>query len=256
MQTATLPSVGTNPHTVAITFQGANIIVTYDGAQMISVTDNNFDFATPYKSGGISVDMFNDTNAFTLTVDNVSVSGASAMLREHRQQTVTATAFGGSSALNVTAPGVLGNDSGGNSARDGFAGDGVTHGTLNLNANGSFSYSPANGFVGTDSFTYSATDGNTASTGIVTITVTPPVTVRFSDDFTSSTDPGPLAPWVAQDGTWSVTGRKTDHAQRTVIWKNDADRDSTRTAVYSLAGANGRRPTPFPPATNMGTARG
>src|ERR1700693_2936599 len=28
----------------------------------------------------------------------------------------------------------------------------------------------------------------------------------FSDDFTRGTDPGPLLPWVAQAGTWTVTG--------------------------------------------------
>jgi hypothetical protein len=28
----------------------------------------------------------------------------------------------------------------------------------------------------------------------------------FSDDFTRNTDPGPLSPWVAYSGTWSVTG--------------------------------------------------
>jgi hypothetical protein len=28
----------------------------------------------------------------------------------------------------------------------------------------------------------------------------------FSDNFTRGTDPGPLAPWVAQAGNWTVTG--------------------------------------------------
>src|SRR3954469_13420174 len=28
----------------------------------------------------------------------------------------------------------------------------------------------------------------------------------FSDDFSRGTDPGPLTPWVAQTGTWTVTG--------------------------------------------------
>ena len=28
----------------------------------------------------------------------------------------------------------------------------------------------------------------------------------FSDDFTRGTDPGPLAPWLAQSGNWTMTG--------------------------------------------------
>ena len=35
----------------------------------------------------------------------------------------------------------------------------VAHGVLSLNADGSFQYTPTSGFVGTDSFTYKATDG-------------------------------------------------------------------------------------------------
>jgi len=34
----------------------------------------------------------------------------------------------------------------------------VAHGALTLNANGSFAYTPANGFSGADSFTYQVTD--------------------------------------------------------------------------------------------------
>ncbi len=46
------------------------------------------------------------------------------------------------------------------------------HGTLTLNADGSFSYTPNAGFYGTDSFTYTATDGNaTSAPATVTITV-------------------------------------------------------------------------------------
>ncbi len=48
----------------------------------------------------------------------------------------------------------------------------TTNGELQLSADGSFSYSPAQGFNGVDSFTYSATDeGGASSQGSVTITV-------------------------------------------------------------------------------------
>jgi VCBS repeat-containing protein len=41
---------------------------------------------------------------------------------------------------------------------------GPAHGTLTLSANGSFSYTSAAGYVGTDSFTYSAVDADGRST--------------------------------------------------------------------------------------------
>ena len=46
------------------------------------------------------------------------------------------------------------------------------NGQLTLNADGSFSYTPNAGFYGTDSFTYTATDGHaTSAPATVTITV-------------------------------------------------------------------------------------
>ena len=76
-------------------------------------------------------------------------------------------------ALDVTAPGVLGNDW--HPEGDALAAatvSGPSHGTLVLNADGSFSYAPATDFVGTDSFTYRAGDGQRESnTATVTVQV-------------------------------------------------------------------------------------
>jgi VCBS repeat-containing protein len=77
--------------------------------------------------------------------------------------------------LTVPAPGVLGNDSDpdGNPLTAVLA-TGPSDGTLSLNANGSFSYTPAANFAGSDSFTYRASDGTVPSSpATVTITVTP-----------------------------------------------------------------------------------
>jgi formylglycine-generating enzyme required for sulfatase activity len=74
--------------------------------------------------------------------------------------------------LSVGAPGVLGNDS--DADGDVLTAVLVTapaHGTLNLSANGAFSYTPASGYVGPDSFTYRANDG-TASSASATVTLT------------------------------------------------------------------------------------
>ena len=77
-------------------------------------------------------------------------------------------------SLNVAAPGVLGNDS--DPEGDALAAqiaNQPTHGTVTLNADGSFVYMPTAGYSGGDSFTYVARDGTTASTpATVTIAVT------------------------------------------------------------------------------------
>jgi VCBS repeat-containing protein len=77
--------------------------------------------------------------------------------------------------LNVSAPGVLENDTDveGHPLTASLVSD-VSHGTLVLNADGSFTYTPAANFHGTDSFTYKASDGVAESATVtVNITVTP-----------------------------------------------------------------------------------
>jgi VCBS repeat-containing protein len=75
--------------------------------------------------------------------------------------------------LVVAAPGALANDTDADS--DPLSAVKVTnpaHGTLALNANGGFTYTPAAGYFGTDTFTYKANDGtDDSNTAAVTITV-------------------------------------------------------------------------------------
>jgi len=73
--------------------------------------------------------------------------------------------------LNQVAPGVLGNatDIDGNPLTAVLVSD-VSHGTLVLNADGSFTYTPAAGFTGSDSFTCKAHDG-TADSSVFTVTI-------------------------------------------------------------------------------------
>jgi VCBS repeat-containing protein len=74
--------------------------------------------------------------------------------------------------LTVAAPGVLGNDTDvEGSALTAILVSGPSHGTLTFNADGSFVYSPAANFNGTDSFTYKANDG-TADSNTVTVSLT------------------------------------------------------------------------------------
>ncbi|MBX9583631.1 MAG: cadherin-like domain-containing protein, partial [Gemmataceae bacterium] len=91
--------------------------------------------------------------------------------------------------LTVPAAGVLGNDVNndvlGPLSVVGLTPPPAAEGTLVLNADGSFTFTPAAGFVGTTAFSYTVTDGvTTAGPVTVTITVTnlPPVAVP--DSFT------------------------------------------------------------------------
>ena len=74
--------------------------------------------------------------------------------------------------LTVVAPGVLGNDTDveGDTLTAGLV-SGPVHGTLTLYADGSFTYTPDAGWLGTDSFTYAASDG-TANSNPATVTLT------------------------------------------------------------------------------------
>ncbi len=74
--------------------------------------------------------------------------------------------------LTVDAPGVLGNDvDPDGDALSAILVTGPTNGTLALNADGSFTYTPNTDFSGTDSFVYKANDGSLESEATVTITV-------------------------------------------------------------------------------------
>jgi hypothetical protein len=107
-----------------------------------------------------------NTRLATTTFDNVSLN---------LPPTAAAEAYGVNvgGTLTVTAPGVLANDTDPESgALTAVLVTNVSNGSLTLNANGSFSYTPTGGFVGTDSFSYKANDGKFGSNTVaVTITV-------------------------------------------------------------------------------------
>jgi hypothetical protein len=115
--------------------------------------------------------------------------------------------FADGPVLKVPAPGVLANDTAGAGGTSFTAVlvTGPTNGTLALNANGGFVYTPAPGFGGFDAFTYRVSDGVASSApALVILTNANPPT--FSDNFQRSTDPGPVAPWIVHAGNWTVTG--------------------------------------------------
>jgi len=82
---------------------------------------------------------------------------------------------GAGQGLTVPAPGVLGNDTDPDGpqplvARNASA---PSQGSVSLNSDGSFTYTPTLGATGSDSFTYEAYDGALATTATVTINITP-----------------------------------------------------------------------------------
>jgi hypothetical protein len=76
--------------------------------------------------------------------------------------------------LSVAAPGVLGNDTDADSDPLTAVLDNTTsNGTLTLNPDGSFDYTPNPDFNGIDSFTYFANDGTANSNLAATVTMIP-----------------------------------------------------------------------------------
>jgi VCBS repeat-containing protein len=168
--------------------------------------------------------------------------------------------------LTVDAPGVLANDSDAeNDSLTAVEAGGPSHGSLTLNSDGSFTYTPEAGYVGTDAFTYTANAGTTSSgPATVTITVDPPddtaaptgsvlinngarktnrLTVRLS---LKATDPEPGASGVSEmrfsnDGkTWtawqpfasSKSWRLTKRAGTKTVYAQYKDRAGNESAAY------------------------
>jgi len=134
--------------------------------------------------------------------------------------------------LTVGGSGVLGNDT--DPDGDPLTAERVTNvanGTLQLNADGTFSYTPAANFSGNTSFTYRARDGSIASDpATVTITVSP-------------VNDGPfIANVPARTATEGVTYRYT-------LAASDPDRDALTIAAPTLP----RWLAFTPPATISGT---
>jgi VCBS repeat-containing protein len=111
-----------------------------------------------------------DSNTATVTI-TISAPANTAPVATNDAYSMT-----GNTALTVAAPGVLSNDTDANGdTLTAALVSSVSHGTLSLNANGSFTFTPTTGYTGTDSFTYKANDGKADSnTATVTITINAP----------------------------------------------------------------------------------
>ena len=134
---------------------------------------------TPVVEGSAWVvyyDAVPDKGAITLTW---AVSNQPPVANNDAYQT------GVNSALTVAAPGVLGNDTDPQGAKlTAQLVSGPSHGTLTLNANNSFTYTPALNYTGSDGFSYKASNGPLSSaTASAAITVQPLPPAPLNDSY-------------------------------------------------------------------------
>ena len=117
------------------------------------------------------------SDSFTYTTSDGSLSSMPATvtlaIRAVNKPPVAgadAYSIGSGATLTVAAPGLLANDTDAdNDSLFAVLDSAPSHGTLTLQADGSFQYIPDAGFTGEDSFTYRASDGATASLPVTVV---------------------------------------------------------------------------------------
>jgi hypothetical protein len=159
MAEVSLPGVGTYPHLLRVVFDNNRIRVFYDSTLYIDVVDAGFGGTAAYATGGITAGLYTYLSQYSCTFDSVSVTlvGSPLLANDDAFSTLP------NSALDVSVPGLLLNDSGGSGPLNAYLVSDPTNGVLTLNSNGSFNYTPATDFSGTDAFVYQVTDGITNS---------------------------------------------------------------------------------------------
>jgi VCBS repeat-containing protein len=149
-------------------------------------------------------------------------------------------------ALTMAAPGVLSNDTDadGNSLTASKVSN-PAHGTLTLNSNGSFTFTPTTGYTGTDTFTYYANDGQVNSnTATVTITINAAAVnnapVAVNDTYTTNEDTalnvaaaGVLSNDTDADGNTLTAAKVTDPSHGTLTLNSNGSFTYTPTANYN-----------------------
>ncbi|HEU4889876.1 MAG TPA: Ig-like domain-containing protein [Thermoanaerobaculia bacterium] len=138
------------------------------------------------------------SDSFTYKANNGTVDTTAAIV------TITLTdpapepgndsfATGHDSLLTVPPPGVLANDTTNNAAIVSYGVNGSEQtllgtstatsqgGSVNLAANGGFTYTPAGNFIGSDAFRYVLTNSGGSASAQVSVTVTPPAPIAVND---------------------------------------------------------------------------
>jgi VCBS repeat-containing protein len=233
---ATLAS-GTTPSLVAVTLNPSSVV----GG---STSEGTVTLSAPAPGGGATVTLWSSMSSIATVPPNVIVPGGqtnanftvttspvasitalsiSASWDEVTKSSVFSVLPGSSNLppvavndaystsentpLSVEASGVLDNDT--DPEGDPLTAQLVTgpsYGTFTLNADGSFAYTPGTDYVGSDSFTYQASDGTlTSNTATVTITITsanaPPVATNDMYNTSANTPLSVPAPGVLDNDT-------------------------------------------------------
>jgi VCBS repeat-containing protein len=198
-------SYNTSPQQMRVKVDGTSTVLN----QVVTVTrtsganaqwfPQSFTFVANSATSTLSfTDQSTVTVGLDLTLDNVRVTTSAGGGNTAPVAAEDSYATPVSTALVISAAGVLTNDTDAQSnPLTAVLDTTVGHGTLALNANGSFTYTPTNGYSGPDSFTYHANDGSLNSSVVtVSITVGSPASTLVNGSFESG-----LSPWVASGGT-------------------------------------------------------
>ncbi|MFM9919242.1 Ig-like domain-containing protein [Lacisediminihabitans sp. H27-G8] len=185
---------------------------------------------------------FSGTDSFTYTVTDQYGQVATATVTV----TVPPKAYNDTIATSTNTPAtinVLANDPG--ASETAAVATNPTHGTLSFAPNGTVTYTPASGYSGTDSFTYTQTATGGTSTATVNITVTP---LAVNDSYTATVNtPVPVSVLANDKGTSITATKLTDPAHGTVTiasngtgtYVPNAEFTGTDTFTYTLSGTGG-----------------
>lgn len=206
---------GPSPLVITAATNGSNGVVVNNGTDLSYTPNANF-FGSDSFSYTISDGA--DSASATVNITVGAVNDAPVAVNDSYSTNQDTT-------LNISAPGVLGNDA--DIDADSLSAVIVSsplNGSLSLNSNGSFSYTPNAGFTGSDSFTYRANDG-AADSNLATVSIAVDnvndAPVALNDSYSTS-----------EDGALNVPAPG--------VLGNDSDADGNPlTALIAVGPANG-----------------
>ena len=146
------------------------------------VTDGSFTYAP---NPG-----FTGTETITYTISDGTTTSSGTLTIEVQNAAPAAvddsyTVHAGETLTIAAAAGLLANDSDGDGdALSVLSFSAAANGTLNVVTDGSFTYAPNPGFTGTETITYTISDGTTTSSGTLTIEVQNAAPVAVDDSYT------------------------------------------------------------------------
>jgi uncharacterized repeat protein (TIGR01451 family) len=151
-------------------------VTTAAGGMATTSANGSFSYTPPPGYAGIDSFSYSADNSAGSDTGTVTLTVRAAPLATDDSYMVAPD-----TSRTVLAPGVLANDTGfPPPSVTPFTGSTTAGGTLNLAANGGFSYTPLAGFTGIDSFVYTAV--NPAGSDTATVTLTVGITLLSQDD--------------------------------------------------------------------------